>query len=88
MDRYDSLILEIIQQHISCSSEKERIKLRGLEKTFWKEIESHKDLSVGHGRVGERITKLYVNGLIENKNGYALTRKGKVELNVRAEQSQ
>jgi hypothetical protein len=84
MDRYDSLILEIIQEHKAQSAQKEKIKLRNLERTFWKQIESDKDLSVGQGRIGERITKLYVNGLIENKDGYMLTRKGKVQLEVHA----
>ncbi len=82
MDRYDSLILEIIHQHKTQSVEREKIKLRSLERTFWKQIESDKELSVGQGRVGERITSLYVNGFIENKDGYVLTRKGKVQLEV------
>jgi predicted transcriptional regulator len=84
MDRYDSLILEIIHDHKTQSTDKEKIKLRHLERTFWKQIESDKDLNVGQGRIGERITKLYVNGLIENKEGYMLTRKGKVQLEVHA----
>lgn len=82
MDRYDSLILEIIQSHKKENNEKERIRLRKLEKTFWQTIESDQDLSIGHGRIGERITNLYIEGLIENKNGYRLTRKGKTQLSV------
>lgn len=86
MDRYDSLILEIIQKYKQESPERKKIRLRNLEKMFWEEVESDSDLSIGQGRVGERITKLYVNGLIENKGGYGLTRKGRVQLSVLVEE--
>lgn len=86
MDRYDSLILEIIQTHKEESKDKEKIRLRKLEKTFWQTVESDQSLSIGHGRIGERITNLYINGLIENKDGYKLTRKGRVQLSVLAEE--
>ena len=86
MDRYDSLILEIIQKYKQESPERKRIRLRKLEKMFWEEVESDSELSIGQGRIGERITKLYVNGLIENKNGYGLTRKGRVQLSVLVEE--
>lgn len=82
MDRYDNLILEIIYNHQSESSKKERIGLRNLERSFWESIESDEKLQSSNGRVGERITKLYIKGLIENKNGYRLTRKGKGQLQV------
>ncbi len=87
MDKYDSLILEIIQSHKTESTDKEKIRLRKLEKTFWHQIETDQELSIGQGRIGERITNLYINGLIENKNGYRLTRKGRVQLSVLAEES-
>jgi len=80
MDRYDGLILEIIQQHKRQATDKSKIRLRNLETQFWKRVESQSDLSLGQGRVGERITNLYLKGLIENKDGYGLTRKGRVEL--------
>lgn len=80
MDRYDSLILEIIQEHKRQTTDKSKIRLRSLESKFWKEVESHSDLSLGQGRVGERITNLYLKGLIENKGGYGLTRKGRTQL--------
>ncbi|MFT6997847.1 MAG: hypothetical protein ACJAQ4_001604 [Cryomorphaceae bacterium] len=80
MDRYDSLILEIIQEHKRQTTDKTKIRLRSLETKFWKEVESHSDLSLGQGRVGERITNLYLKGLIENKGGYGLTRKGRTQL--------
>jgi len=82
MDRYDNLILEIIQTHKLESPERKKIHLRKLEKTFWQQVETDGDLSIGQGRIGERITNLYIKGLIENKNGYGLTRKGRVQLSV------
>ncbi len=80
MDRYDNLILEIIKKHKEESIDREKIRLRKLEKTFWKAVETDGELSIGQGRIGERITNLYLNGLIENKNGYGLTRKGRAQL--------
>jgi hypothetical protein len=80
MDRYDCLILEIIKNHRDLDLDRSRIKLQNLERSFWKAIESDKELSVGKGKVGERITRLYIGGYIENKNGYYLTRKGKNQL--------
>jgi hypothetical protein len=82
MDRYDNLILEIIKKHKEESIDRKKIGLRALEKTFWKRVESHSDLSLGQGRIGERITNLYLKGLIENKNGYGLTRKGRLQLSA------
>lgn len=84
MDKYDSLILEIIQTHKERSEDKKRIGLLNLERSFLKIIESDEELKVGHGRVGERITRLYINGLIENKNGYGLTRKGRSQLELKS----
>jgi hypothetical protein len=80
MDKYDSLILEIIQQHKRKATDKSKIRLRSLETQFWKKVEAQSDLNLGNGRVGERITNLYLKGLIENKDGYGLTRKGRLEL--------
>ncbi len=82
MDRYDNLILQIIQKHKEDSTDREKIRLRLLEKVYWKQIETNGELSIGQGRIGERITNLYLNGMIENKNGYGLTRKGRVQLSV------
>jgi len=83
MDRYDNLILEIIQKHRQESATREKIRLRNLERNFWRQIESDNDLTLGQGKIGERITNLYLDGLIENKDGYVLTRKGRVQLSVR-----
>ena len=82
MDRYDSLILEIIQKHKRQATDKSKIRLRSLEAKFWKEVESQSDLTLGQGKVGERITNLYLKGLIENKDGYGLTRKGRTQLDT------
>lgn len=82
MDRYDNLILEIIQKHKDDSTDREKIRLRSLEKIYWNQIENNGELSIGQGRIGERITNLYLKGMIENKNGYGLTRKGRVQLSV------
>lgn len=77
MDRYDHLILDIISNHQSKNGKKDLIRLRMLEENFMKSIESDQKTAGQNGRIGERITRLYVNGYIENKNGYRLTRKGR-----------
>lgn len=82
MDRYDSLILEIIDNYHTKENRKERINLRSLEQSFWESIKTDADLTVGKGRIGERIARMYVDGLIENKNGYRLTRRGRSQLGV------
>lgn len=86
MDRYESLILEIIHNYKLSNPERKKIRLRKLEKLFWEEVEANSELSISQGRIGERITKLYINGLIENKDGYGLTRKGRAQLAVMAEE--
>ncbi len=82
MDRYDGLIMDIIKNNRDTDNERSRIKLQNLERCFWKAIENDKELSVGQGKIGERITKLYIGGFIDNKNGYYLTRKGKTQLDA------
>ena len=44
------------------------------------QIENDSDLNVGKARIGERIANLYVDGLIQNKDGYMLTKRGREEL--------
>ena len=78
MDKYDFLIMDIIQSHKE--SHHQLIKLSTIEQTFWKRIESDVALSVGQAKIGERITRLYLEGLIQNKGGYTLTKKGREEL--------
>ena len=78
LDKYDHMILDIIHQHkIETQS---HIRLAVLERNFWKRIEEDTDLHVGKARIGERITNLYLDGLIQNKDGYALTKKGREQL--------
>lgn len=82
MDKYDSLILEIIHSHSVDNKGKGRMRLRNLETAFWKQIESDRELTMRHGRVGERITRLFMAGFIDIKNGYGLTGKGRRRLEL------
>jgi len=78
MDKYDLMILDIIQSHKM--DNQSHIRLSVLERNFWKCIEADTDLHVGQARIGERITNLYLDGLIQNKEGYTLTKKGREQL--------
>ena len=80
MDKYDFLILDII--HSYKETHHQLIKLGGIEQTFWKKIEDDVALNVGQAKIGERITNLYLSGLIQNKGGYLLTKKGREELSL------
>ncbi len=75
MDKYDFMILDIIQNHKT--ENQSHIRLSVLERNFWKRIEADTNLHVGQARIGERITNLYLDGLIQNKDGYTLTKKGR-----------
>jgi len=77
-DKYDYLILDII--HSYKQTNQQYIKLGVLERDFWLKIENDSDLNVGQARIGERIANLYVDGLIQNKDGYMLTKRGREEL--------
>ena len=77
------MILDIVQQHKK--EMQEHIRLASLERNFWKRIEGDVTLSVGQARIGERITRLYLDGMIQNKNGYMLTKKGREALSVSTE---
>lgn len=79
MDKYDLLILDIIHSHKE-KGFSSNIRLADLEREYWKRIENDQALSIGHGRVGERITKLYIDEHIVNRNGYTLTKRGRVIL--------
>jgi len=76
-DHYDYKILDLIQSYKA--EHAAPIRLAVLERSFWKCVEEDESLSVGKARIGERITRLYLEGLVTNRNGYALTRKGKVQ---------
>jgi len=80
MDRYDKLILEIIHDHQKEHGNSARVGLRQLEQTFWDNVKLDEHLSSTQGRLGERITKLYIANMIENREGYKLTRLGKTQL--------
>ena len=70
LDKYDYMILDIVQSHkIEFNV---NIRLAALERSFWKRIEADTDLNVGKARIGERITNLYLDGMVQNRNGYAL----------------
>ena len=77
-DKYDYLILDLI--HMYKQNNQQYIKLGILERDFWLKIENDSDLNVGQARIGERIANLYVDGLIQNKDGYMLTKRGREEL--------
>ena len=72
LDKYDHMILDIIQQH-KIENQCHPPCRAGAQ--LWKRIEEDTDLHVGKARIGERITNLYLDGLIQNKDGYALTKK-------------
>jgi len=75
LDKYDHMILDIVANYKK--EHNDHIRLAVLERNFWKRIETDEELSVGQARVGERITNLYLDGMLQNRNGYTLTRKGK-----------
>jgi len=78
MDKYDFMILDIVKNFKL--ENQNHIRLSVLERNFWKRIEADTDLHVGQARIGERITNLYLDGLIHNKDGYTLTKKGREQL--------
>lgn len=79
MDKYDILLLDIVHNYKE-NGLKMNISLSQMEKNFWKRIESEESLSLSQARIGERITRLYLENLVENKGGYCLTKKGRVAL--------
>lgn len=75
MDKYDYLLLDVIFCHkLQYGS---AMRLTDIERQFWKRIEEDDNLNIGQARIGERITRLYVEDLIQNREGYSLTRKGR-----------
>ena len=78
MGKYDYMIVDVIQTYQQ--KRQQSIRLAVLERNFWKRIEADTDLSVGQARIGERITNLYLGGMLQNKNGYTLTKKGREQL--------
>lgn len=79
MDKYDLLLLDIVHNYKE-NGLKMNISLSQMEKLFWQRIESDDQLNLGQARIGERITRLYLDDMIENKGGYCLTKKGRMSL--------
>ena len=79
LDRYDYLILDIIHSHKK-QNRNEVIKLGVIEDLFWSRLEHDVTRPSGDAQLGERIARLYLEGYIQNRQGYAVTRKGKAEL--------
>lgn len=79
MDKYDILLLRIINDYKE-NGLRMNISLSQMEHLFWKRIEKEENLSLNQARIGERITRLYIENLIENKSGYCVTRKGRTML--------
>ena len=75
MDDFDLLLAETLRAQFNM--QKKGLSLQELEQAYWQRLE-HSKSQPGHRlRLGERITRLYLKGYIENKQGYVLTRKGK-----------
>jgi predicted transcriptional regulator len=81
MDKYDFVILDIIQTFRK-NNKNQYIKLNQLEANFWTRIQREFSHQSHSAHLGERVTRLYLDGFIVNKNGqgYTLTKKGKEEL--------
>lgn len=78
IDHYDFVILDIIF-NFKKNNKNQLIKLAQLEANFWVKIERDASSQIQSAQLGERISKLYLEGLIMNKPsvGYTLTKKGK-----------
>ena len=81
LDKYDYVLLDIIYNYKK-SHNNELIKLPIIETSFWSRIENDDSQHKEQSPVGERITRLYLEGYVTTRNGYTLTRRGKEELNL------
>lgn len=79
LDKYDYVILDIIHTYKK-EHKSELIKLNGIERIFWTRIENDTSRDITETQLGERIANLYLDDYICNRNGYALTKKGRSEL--------
>jgi hypothetical protein len=84
LDKFDFVLLDIIQLYKK-SAKGNHINLSDLESSFWTRIQYDVSNHEAGLHIGERITNLYLNGFIVFKSGYALTRKGKEQLNSQKE---
>ena len=78
IDHYDFVILDIIQ-NFKKNNKNQLIKLSQLEANFWVKVERELAHQNQSAQLGERISKLYLEGFIINKPnlGYTITRKWK-----------
>lgn len=78
IDHYDFVILDIIF-NFKKNNKNQLIKLAQLEANFWVKIERDSSAQIQSAQLGQRVSKLYLDGLILNKpnTGYTLTKKGK-----------
>jgi predicted transcriptional regulator len=78
IDHYDFVILDIIQ-NFKKNNKNQLIKLSQLEANFWVKVERELAHQNQSAQLGERISKLYLEGFIINKPnlGYTITRKGR-----------
>ncbi len=83
MDKYDFGILDIIQTFRK-NNKSQYIKLNQLEANFWTRIQRDAAHQTHSTQLGERVTKLYLEGFIVNKGGlgYNVTKKGKEQIVV------
>ncbi len=79
LDRYDYLILDIIHAHRK-QHRNAFIRLSAIEDIYWTRIKHEQTYTSGDAQLGERIARLYLQGYIQNRQGYSVTRKGKAEL--------
>lgn len=85
LDKYDFVLLDIIHSYKK-SHHNELIRLTTIESSFWTRIENDDSHHTIQANVGERITRLYLDGYVTTRNGYTLTRKGREELQMIAEE--
>jgi predicted transcriptional regulator len=78
IDHYDFVILDIIF-NFKKNNKSQLIKLAQLEANFWVKIERDSSSQIQSAQLGERVSRLYLEGLILNKPnmGYTLTKKGR-----------
>ena len=81
LDKYDYVLLDVIHTQKK-ENRNELIRLHAIERLFWSRLEGDDSQQLSETQVGERITKLYLSGYIQTRNGYGLTKKGREELNV------
>lgn len=72
-----NIILHVIDEHQSTYGRTKRLNLRAIKERYLQRIESEPKLKSNASRLGEIVSQLYLEGYIENRDGYRITRKGK-----------